>query len=268
MEKILEFIKKNYPIISILVIVILGIFLLQSYSTLKHERKEREYEKKQYEQNQQALVDSITVVFNKKLSAWEYSKDNFLVQKLDDLEKYNKQLTDELKKVKGDVIAAIKTEVQGDLGGISTSSNLEVLDAKNNHYGLAFKSDYKDSGFEQKLEGISKFYVIPNEKDRTWNIKPDSTVFSVNSTTVKLTYGFRELSDKYQVFAISNSDKIKITDLTGGYFINKQPAPQPVKKKKWGIGPYIGYGVNLNNNGTFGFGASLGLGLHYNILQW
>jgi hypothetical protein len=207
--------KTSYlPFILFAIIVGLSVFLFTSQSNLKREREEREYEKKQEIQNDQAMIDSIRVVFNKKLDAWEYSKDNYLLTKIEDLEKYNKQLSKELEKVKGDVISVINSKVQGNLGGISTSNDgLVILDAKNKHYGLIFKNHYKDSTFEQNLEGMSKFYLIPNEKDKTWNVKPDATIFDVNNMTLDITYGFRENNDKYEVFAISKSDKIKINDL-------------------------------------------------------
>lgn len=267
MKEVFIFIKKHYPLIFFVSIIVLVIFLAQTCTTLNRERKDRERQEQIDKQNLNALKDSITVQFNKKLDAYEYTKDNFVLNKLSELEQYNKELSKELKKVKGDVLAAIRTEVQGDLGGITTSNDLVVLDKTNNYYGLNFKSNYKDSSFTQKIVGTSKFYVIPNTETREWNIRPDVTVLDTNLTSLKITYGFKEFKDKYQVFAVSSSDKIKITDLTGGYFIDKQICPS-VKPKKWGIGPYIGVGLNADTKLNPTFGYSIGIGLHYNIFQW
>jgi hypothetical protein len=100
--------KTSYlPFILFAIIVGLSVFLFTSQSNLKRERQEREYEKKQEIQNDQAMIDSIRVVFNKKLDAWEYSKNNFLLTKIEDLEKYNKKLAEEVKKIQGDVISVI-----------------------------------------------------------------------------------------------------------------------------------------------------------------
>lgn len=267
---VFTFIKKYYPFILFILVIVLGVFLFQTISTLKKERAEREYQEKQDAQNLSALRDSIEVTFNKKLKAWEYSKDNYVVQKLSDLEQYDKAFANELKKVKGDVIAAIKTEVQGDLGGITASNKLEVLDEKTNYYGLKFNSEYIDEGFEQKIVGTSKFHVIPNEETKKWNIIPDpTTVLDTNLVKLKMTYGFKETKDQYQVFATTQSNKIKVTGLEGGYIINKQPLPPPSKKKKWGIGPQIGYGLNTYPNlENPSFGWSVGVGIHYDIIQW
>lgn len=269
MKEVFSFIKKYNSFIFFIIIVVLSILLFDAWSTIKQERAERKYKEEQDAQNRAAMIDSISVMFNKKLKAWEYSKDNFVVQRLNDLEKYDKSFTDELKKVKGDVIAAIKTEVQGNLGGIEASTKLSVLDLPTNYYGLKFKSEYFDEGFEQKITGMSKFHVIPNEKNKTWNIVPDPiTVLDTNFVAIKMTYGFKETKNQYQVFATTKSDKIKVTGLEGGYIIDKQPLPGPVKPKKWSLGPYVGYGLSADPNNTAQFGWNIGFGIHYNIIRW
>jgi len=64
------------------------------------------------------------------------------------------------------------------------------------------------------------------------------------------------------------SPKIQLTDLTGGYFIDKQPTPA-AKPKKWGIGPYLGYGINTATDlNTPRFGWSIGFAIHYDVLQF
>jgi len=37
--------------------------------------------------------------------------------------------------------------------------------------------------------------------------------------------------------------------------------------KRWGLGPYVGYGVNVSKSG-FSHGPSLGVALHYGLIQW
>ena len=268
MINILSFIKKYYPFIFFILIIILTTMLFQAYSSLKNERRYREQQELIYNQNLSASIDSIKVEFNKKLQAYEYSKDNFVFQKLSELEKYNKSLYTELKKIKGDIISVIKTEAVGDLSGIKTTNNLQLLDPKNNYYGLKFNSNYIDPGFEQQIDGISKFYAIPDTINKQWILNPDTTIFETNITKVKITYGFKEYDDKYQVFAITPSNKITLTDLTGGYFINKQPKFTQKKPKKWGIGPYVGFGLNSDTKFNPTFGYSIGIGVHYDIFQW
>lgn len=266
--KILDFIKKYYPFIFFVAIIILSVSLFQTCSTLNHERADWKAQQRQNEQNISAMTDSIKVEFNKKLKAWEFSKDNYVVQKLGDLEKYNKDLAEQLKKVKGDIIAVIDTKVQGNLGGITTSNDLVVIDSTKNHYGLKFKSEYSDPGFQQKIVGTSKFYAIPDGITRKWKLEPDVTVLDTNLTSISITYGFKEDDKKYQVFALSKSPKITLTDMTGGYFIEKQICPTK-KPKKWGVGPYFGAGLNTDFNGKNPqFGWSVGISVNYDIFQW
>jgi len=268
MENFLTFIKKYYPLLFFVVIILLSIFLFKTCSNLKNEKANAEFQQKLYTQNVKAMTDSITKVFNTKLNAYEFTKDNLVLNKLSDLEQYNKSLSNELKNVKGDVLSAIQTNVEGNLGGIQGSNNLAVLDSTTNHYGLKFSTNYVDSGFQQKIVGMSKFYAIPNEDTKKWTLKPDVTVLDTNLTSISVTYGFKDLKNKYQVFAISKSPNIKITDLTGGYFIDKQ-IQAPIKAKKWGFGPYVGFGLNtLPNLGNPQFGWSIGFGIQYSIFQW
>lgn len=269
LKLIFEFVKKYYPFILFVMVVVLALLLVQTNNSLKRERALREYQENQYNQNFSALKDSIKVEFNKKLKAWEYSKDNYVVQKLADLEKYNKSLANELKKVKGDVIAAIRTQVQGDLGGVTTASGAYVINENTNLFGIKFSTEYQDAGFEQKLSGMSRFYVMPDIMNNKWLVNADSTVIDTNLTTINVTYGFRELDNKYQVFAVTPSSKIKLNDITGGFFIDKAPKPLPEIPKRWGLGPYVGYGISTATDlKTPRFGWNFGVALHYDLIQF
>lgn len=265
----MEFIKKYYGVILFAIIIVISFFLFQTCSTLKTEREQREYIEKQNAQNLSALNDTLTVRFDKKLKAFIYEKDNFVVNKLSELEKYNQSLYSELKKMKGDVVAAIDSKVSADLGNLSAGNELVTIDKTTNNFGLRFKSDYVDPGFEQHLEGISKFYAYPDEITKKWIIKADTTLFTTNLTNVNIKYGFEDLDDKYKVWAISPSSKIKINQLDGVFIIEKSPKPMPEKPKKWAVGPYVGFGLNTDPNlSNPRFGWSIGMSVHYDIWQW
>ena len=103
MKNIVTFIKKYYVFLLFILVIALSVFLFRTLSTLKQERADRKFEQKIEAQNLSALKDSITTEYDKKLKAYVSTSDNFVVNKLSDLEKYNKSLTDELKKMKGDM---------------------------------------------------------------------------------------------------------------------------------------------------------------------
>lgn len=262
-----NFIKKYYPLIFFVIMIVLSVLLFQTCSTLRTEREQREFIERQNAQNMNALKDSLTVVFDKKLKAYVWEKQNYLVNKLEDLEKYNKDLYNELKKVKGDVIAAIDSKVKIEVPDVAAGNELVTVSANDNLYGLNFKKPYKDAGFEQIIEGQSRFKA--RFSDNKWLLEPDSTCFFINKSTLDIKYGFRDLKDKYEVFAISQSPIVKFNELDGVLILDKLPPKPPEKPKKFGFGPYIGFGLNTDPNlSNPRFGWSMGVSVHYDIWQW
>jgi len=265
----LEIIKKYYPI-ALFVLCIIGFTLFfTTCSTLRNERATWEYQQKQDAQNWSAMRDSITSEFNKKLNAYEISKDNYVVNELKDLKKYNEYLYNQLSKVKGDVIAAIDAKVSANLAGITAGNQLIIVDKQTNKYGLKFDFNYADSSFSQKLDGESRFFAYPDDVTKKWILKPDTTLFCTNLTTMNLIYGFREYKDKYEVFIINKSPLLKITGLEGAYIIEKQPEKPPKPRPNFGFGPYVGFGLNTDYNlANPRFGWSVGVSVHYDIWNW
>jgi len=265
----LTIIKKYYPIIFFIALVIVSVFLFQTCSTLKTERAQWEFQQKQNTQNWNASKDSLFEEFNRKLNAFITSKDNYVINEIKDLKKYNQDLYNQLKNLKGDVIAAIDTKVSGDLGGLTAGNELVIIDSNTNNYALKFESKFKDKGFEQYLTGFSRFYAYPDFINKKWVLKPDTTIFETNLTKINITYGFRNLNDKYEVYAISPSPKIQINNLDGVFILDKAPEKTPLKPKNFSFGPYVGFGLNTDYNlANPRFGWSMGVSVHYNIWSW
>lgn len=270
----MEQIKKWYPLVLFIGFVIVSVFLFQTCRTLKDERAANKFQQELNEQNQRANTAKIIEEFNKKLNAVEFSKQTYVTEKFAELEKYNKSLYAELSKVKGDILNAIKTTAEAKVPNMSLGNKLEVLDKDSGHYGLRWSSNYADSGFSQKISGSSRFYVNLEEKLKQWtiNVRPDSTLLDTNLTTLKVTYGTRSLKRDgvagFEVFAISRSPIVKITDMQGAYFVENQIV-KPTKAKPWAIGPYIGFGLNTDYNlANPRFGWSMGFSVHYDVFQW
>jgi hypothetical protein len=231
-------------------------------------KADAEYQQKLDDQNRRAMVDSIKVEFNKKLNAYDFSKQSFVVNKLADLEKYNKQLYDELSKVKGDIMSAIDTKLKIDMPKLTLGNKLEILNKDSGYYGLRFSNTYADLGLKQKLSGSSRFIVNMDQKKKEWVISPKNTIIDTNQIELSVTYGTRAKDKGYEVFAESKSPLVKFTELNGAYFVENQVL-KPVSPKKWGIGPYIGFGLNTDYNlANPRFGWSIGFSLHYDLLQW
>jgi hypothetical protein len=249
--------------------VILSFFLFSTCNRLNIEKKSHTLDNKLNSQNRLAMLDSVTKSYNSKIDMWEFEKSAYVL-KQKDLEIYNKGLSDTIKKLKGKIAILISTQGTIDLGKITIGNKLVKLEEPN-HYGLNFKSQYEDPGLKQIITGQSRFFATPDKNTITWNIQADSTLIDTNIINIKVIYGFKELDKQFNVFAISSSPKITFTDLTGGYFIDKQPAytKEIIKPKKWGFGPYIGFGINTDFNlRNPRFGWSGGFSFNYNIFQW
>ena len=264
-----EAIKKFYPLALFVLLIVAMIFGIQECKNYKDYKAKAEYDQKQRAQNDAAFKDSLTTEYNKKLKAWETSRDNYVVNELKDLKQYNQALYDQISKVKGDVIAYIDSKVSANLAGITAGNQLVTIDDKTNNYGLKFHSDYVDSSFQQHLVGISKFYAYPDQESKKWILKPDTTLFTTNLTTMNLKYGFKEDDKEYKVFVINSSPIMKINGLEGAYIIKKQPVPAPKPRPNFGFGPYIGFGLNTDYNlANPRFGWSVGVSVHYDIWNW
>ena len=263
----MEFIKKYYGLILLAVVIVMSVFMFTTCSSLKHEKEAHAFDNKMNEQNRLASTEALKKEYNKKIQAYEYSKAAYILD-LKNLEQYNKGLYDTIRKLKGKISVLIASQGKVEFPTVTLDNKL-IRYTDPNHYGLRTESHYEDPGVTQNLAFTSKFYVIPNEKTKNFDIKTDSSVIDTNKITFKVMYGMRELDKQWQIFATSPSPRVEISDLTGGYFLDKPLPVKPERPKHWAIGPYIGIGLCSDLNGTnIRAGWSLGFSLHYDIVQW
>ena len=250
------FSAKNIKFTFGVIIVALLFFLFKTCDRNKQLKHEVKREKEISAQNYAALTDQIKMV-DDKLGQAEYTRASFLA-KIDDLAKLNKNLAGKIEEIKGDVISIIDSKVGAGLDSIVISNELVQIDDIT--YGLAFKNEYEEIGFYSYIEGMSKFKFFNNE------IKPDSTEIFKNNIKIGLTYGFKELDDRYEIFAKSPSNKVTIDELEGALIIKKDnPGVAETTKKRFGLGPNIGLGYGF---GDTKFRPSIGIGLQYNVIRF
>ena len=140
---------------------------------------------------------------------------------------------------------------------------------------MNFFSSEKNADKEILKKEVEKLRESAGKFFKDYNVSVDKRLFSelmkiyLNDVPEQFKLDIsREIDNKYKVFAISKSDKVQLTDLTGGYIISKQPDSPAVPPKRFGIGPYIGYGVSAGTNLPARFGWGIGFSLHYDILQF
>jgi len=211
-----------------------------------------------YEQNRRALTDSLR---NEKNKAGDIeSVKSAFVSKVQDLEKLNKDLYDEVKREMGNVKSLIKAQATIDRGGLTLSNEL-VRYPDNVTYGLKFKDTYVDSSMFWSVSGESKFKLENNI------IYPGKTDITENRIRVGLVMGFTETDNTYTVFARSSSPLVKFNELDGVLLIPKRQditMPPCPRKKRFGLGPSLGYGFTQDLR----LSPYVGFSLSYNLIQF
>lgn len=250
--------KENLPYILAVTMFIMAAGWMNSCNKRKVIKAEKEVLEQLSGQNMKAIADSITVIRN-KMDDNEFSKATF-VQELDDIKKYNKDIYEEIRAVKGDVISYIDSKLDVEIPKLEVDNELVKYD--DTRYGLMFDVLYQDPGFKLNVIGVSQFKFHNN------TILPSRTIFDSTSISLDIKYGFRDLDDTYEVFAISQSPLIKINHLNGHMIIDKSAfnSLSPVTKaKKFGVGIQSGaYYVPFYNKVQFG----VGIGISYNIFRF
>jgi hypothetical protein len=247
----------NFTTILLILVIILGFFTFNFYNKLQNEKILREQDKKIYRQNSEAFRDSIHKIYDKKLDRFIYSKKIFLIKEKD-LNDSIYNLNDKISEIDGELQSVIQSKTVYVNNNIEVDNKLIKYDSSG--YGLKWKYIYIDPGFTQKLYGVSKFKINNNK------IFPGKTLIDSNYISLKITYGFREFNDKYEVYAISQSPKIELTELNGAYFIDKKPIQNEQYFRRWVVGPNVGFGANFDSRlQEPRFGWNIGVSITYNL---
>lgn len=220
------------------------------------------------EQNQKALLDSVRISEN-KIKDLVFSK-NILIAEKGNLKDLNNDLAQEVKKEKGKVrsLNRIVSRIKSDT--VFTDNTLILY--KNGTKGLSWKYDtIFDANNERHISGISDFSI-----DSNGNITPLKTKITNDEFKFNLITGLKEVNGNVEIFVRSDYPGFSVTKLDGAIIDpNKHPIIKKfTNKKRWGIGPYVGGGINYNTryntNGipNIGFGYTFGVGIHYSIIRF
>lgn len=251
--------KRQFVMLAGVVLLIMFYFRsCQKQAQLKDEMKKQALIN---EQNTRALNDSVHYLKNRNGDI-EAVKSAF-VSKLSDLEKTNADLYREVKSEIGTVKGLIKGIVVADPGSITISNDLYNYPDGITH-GLKFENTKIDSGMTWVIKGESKFKLQNN------TIFPGATTIEQNQMQLKIVMGMKENKDNYEVFARSASPHVKFTELDGVLIIPKKAdLLTPVaKKKRFGLGPQIGFGIGSDLSGNMKIGPFVGFGISYNLITF
>jgi len=268
---ILEILKKDL-IQKILLVSIIGLLFFVLFKQCE-DRRALEW---QNEQNRNALLDTVRVIKN-KLDEDIWIKTAFAA-KLEDMEKLNKKLYDEVKSINGKVKTLQNVDAKMIIDKIVDAIN-KPTEVGNDNKGYLYKFpwEFKNEigSFSYNLLGST--YVVHDTLQDTVII--DKTILEKQSYTLALKTFITEDKDGTLIGGVA-----PIVPTEGLSFSIETGIFDPIMSKKFlkaserknvsfGIGPYIGVGYKTiwNPGGdpsTFkGLGWSFGLGLNlsYNL---
>jgi hypothetical protein len=197
---------------------------------------------------------SKTETYKNKANELSYKNASFIASEKE-LKTLNDSLYTALKKEKGKVSFITQFKPVYISKPLELTSDLKLLGP--NHYGLFFK----DSTKNKYIEGISRFKL--DTTGNLINIKADGTSILRNEFSFELTVGFTENDKQYDIFVTPSNPEVVIKNIKGT-IIPKNIPNIVQKKKKFGIGPQFGIGVNQN----FEKSIYIGIGISYNLIKF
>jgi hypothetical protein len=240
--------------ISIIVLVIIIILLLWNNNKIKNDIS-------LYKNNIEYLKDSLRYEheYNDRLVA----SHRALVIERKNLKEINKKLDEEIKKVKGKVIEVIKTKSVIVHDTVEVVTNYTVYNT-NGIYNLKLNWEYDTSFTSEDWYVISGYNDV--KLDSSMGVLDVKTVITKHDIGFSLITGLREKDKKVEIFVTSNYPGLKPTSIDGAII---DPKKHPIfkkysKKKKIGIGPYVGIGIN----GVGKLSPQIGVGLQYNLIKF
>jgi len=245
----------------LVIILLLGVGLFAMYDRTRKLSNKLDIS----EQNTKALTDSIRVEKNKYGEV--VTSKNVLVTKSKDLSDLNSQLGNELKRTKGkvsqlNIMIAKLGLATGDTIHDTIVIETNLVKKANGINDLKWKLDtaFNDSN-SRHISGVTTVKVI--NKDSLISL---GTKLVKDEMTIKITTGLRKKDGNIETFAKSSYPGFETLEQQG---VILDPKKHPVlkefiKKKKWGVGPYIGIGFDGNLNSSM----QVGFGLNYSLFKF
>lgn len=251
-----DYIRNNIkPIIFISSIIII---LLLLFLKLNKDRNELI---KKYEYNINALNDSLRVYKGKNGSVY-YEKSLFEYN-FNELKKYNKELYDDIQKLKDDNKRIKDNLIKFILKLDTKIENKDTIYIKNiepikTNFGLRYLINY-DTVYTQKdyLNFNGDFEIDTITKKGNFKLNN----LSVGMSLKLLVYDDTK-NNKLNLMVKSDNPNFKILDINGSTIDLKK-----YNNKRFGLSTFIGYGFCINNN-TIKPSPVIGVGLSYNIIKF
>lgn len=235
-DQLVPFVATNKK--EIIKYAIIGILLIMSIVSIK---KCSSY-KYDYKVNIAALTDTISYYKSKQNNL--VTEKTMLQGDVNLLKKVNDSLYNKIKEMRiknPDNVVYINTTVHDKVHDTCWVVNVDSIYYNNNY--IERKFDFSDK--YRTLYGYTYF-----KRDTL------GTVIEKNETQVDFTV----VQNDNKVYITSNNPYIKYNNIVG-ITLNET---QKTKSKRWGVGPYIGFGVSHK----FDFVPTVGVSLHWSFIQF
>ena len=242
--------------IYILVILVFCFMFIQQCNS----RKNQEAALDRMNNNIASLLDTVTVLKNKQGETL-YSISTLAATK-DELKTLNKELYDELKSVKSQVIYAnkvIATIGKGDIPHVINSDIKEIIPRKKYEIAWSNNKTYDSSNY-QKLEGVTTVVIDSS------GIQSHFTTLNTNELGFSLSTYLVEEKGKIRTIIKPKFPGLVINDIDGALL---DPHKSEVikgffKPKKWSVGPNVSIGLGKDLKPQ----VFVGLGIQYTIFSF
>jgi len=227
-------------------------------------------EQMEYKQNLAALNDSIRV-YETKNGNLVYEK-KALIGDANTISQMNKELKKELKDIKDNpiFITKFKTKVIHDTLKVEVSGGSTIFNSDSSIITRPFSFDTTLKHDDNNYRTLAGKYNV--NVDTSFNITSDNFTIEKDEIGMSFTTGITEnKNNEVEIFIKSDYPGFVPSSIEGAII---DPTESEVIKsyfpaKRWGVSPYVGYGVYLNfNKGTVGSGVTGGIAITYDILQW
>lgn len=246
-------------------ILIVAVAIMLSLKQCDSARK-AEIREKMSNANIEALKDSVRTEKNRNGELISVKKT--LLADKGNLEILNKDLSEEVKKLKGVIVSIQK------IGGIIKSDPItitnNVVKYRDGVYGLSWNYDtvYTPGNF-RRFSGETSVLV-----DSLRNISSLGTRINRDELGLTLVTGLREKNGSLEIYVDPQYPGMTITRIDGA--IIEPQKSEVIKKyfpqKKWSVGPTLGVGVSAGYGVTgkpiFGPTVTFGVGITYGVFKF
>lgn len=250
---------KNKEYLLLLVIAVLCFSLFKSCNN-------RSRMKNEYAQNVKGLNEKINSYKDK--NGQLIGERAILISDRNGLKDLNKDLSEEVdywKKKKQRVEVVVDTRIEyRDTGSTKTV----LTKVGRNEYKLNF--DYQSTDTILKIKGYNNIKVNPKIIDVSKNeveLNPivSNTYFTDIEIQIPLKVGIKEEKGGIKrAYVKTPNDKFKITKIDAVEIDDELKK----SKRRFGVGPFIGYGLSMDRTGVVRVGPSVGVSVHYSILRF